>query len=444
MANSLNLSITRKQGDFINTVADEVLFGGAAGGGKSYGQLVDALLYALKYEGSKQIIFRRTFPELDKSIIRTALGLYPREVFQYNSSSHTGKFKNGSIIDFGYCDTENDVYKYQSAEFDVIRFDELTHFTESMYIYMMSRLRGANSFPKSIKSSTNPGGIGHQWVKDRFIDIGPANTVHKTTNGTRIFMPAKVQDNRFLLDSDPNYVKRLENLSDKDKKALLYGDWDIFEGQYFNEFKRDIHVIKPFEIPKDWRIYIALDYGLDMLAVLWIAVDSMRNVYVYRELPISDTIISNAARMIKDMTGDEKPYITYAPPDLWGRSQESGKSRVDLFREAGLNLVKSNNNRESGWMAIKEMLKLNKEKNPQIHIFETCPELIRCLGLLQYDKRKPNDCATNPHDITHLPDALRYFAVQWISPAKEKDERIELDKMKDRMLKCTKRRKSYF
>ena len=148
---TLDIEITGKQMQFIRAEADEVLFGGAAGGGKSYGQLIDAFLYAMKYPGSKQIIFRRTFPELDKSIIRTALEVFPQDVFRYNASSHTGRFSNGSILDFGYCDNERDVYRYQSAEFDVIRFDELTHFTEEMYIYMMSRLRGANEFPKICK-----------------------------------------------------------------------------------------------------------------------------------------------------------------------------------------------------------------------------------------------------------------------------------------------------
>lgn len=156
MAMQLNLQITKKQKLFVDSTADETLFGGSAGGGKSYGQLVDAILYALKYAGSKQLILRRTFPELEKSLIRVHLQIYPRELYTYNSSNHTGKFINGSIIDFSYCDNEKDVYKYQSAEYDVIRFDELTHFSEEMYVYLLSRIRGANNFPKMAKSSTNP------------------------------------------------------------------------------------------------------------------------------------------------------------------------------------------------------------------------------------------------------------------------------------------------
>ena len=171
----MNIEITQKQKKFIDADADEVLFGGRAGGGKSYAQIIDALIYALKYPGSKQLILRRTFPELDRSLIRTALALYPQSIYRYTATNHIGRFSNGSVLEFGYCDSENDVYKYQSAEYDVIRFDELTHFTKQMYVYLISRLRGVNGYPKQVKSSTNPGGVGHSWVKERFIDIGRAD-----------------------------------------------------------------------------------------------------------------------------------------------------------------------------------------------------------------------------------------------------------------------------
>lgn len=439
----MNIKITKQQGEFINAQADEVLFGGAAGGGKSCGQLIDALLYASKYPKSKQIIFRRTYPELEKSLIRVALDLYPQEIFKYNASTHTGYFKNGSIVDFGYCDNEKDVYRYQSAEYDVIRFDELTHFTEFMYLYLISRLRGANDYPKSVKSSTNPGGVGHNWVKARFIDIGPPNVIHTVDNGTRVFIPSKVTDNKFLMDADPEYINRLENLPEKEKKALLYGDWDIFEGQYFAEFSRELHVIEPFQIPSEWRIYRSIDYGLDMLAGLWIAVDSLGNVYVIKELARPDMSISDACRRINDMT-TENIYVTYAPPDLWARSQESGKGKADLFREYGLDLVKSNNNREAGWLAIRELLKVNAEGEARLKIFSNCRELIRCLPLLQYDSKKPTDCATEPHEITHVPDALRYFAVQYIVPPRIKEEKTELQKYKEKILRSGRKERSYW
>jgi hypothetical protein len=418
------ISITRKQRSFINATASEVLFGGAAGGGKSYGQTVDAFLFALKYPGSKQLLLRRTFAELDKSIIRTVLGWYPKEVFSYNSSNHTGRFSNGSILDFGYCASELDVTQYQSAEYDVIRFDELTHFTEYQYVYLISRIRGANGFPKQIKSSTNPGGIGHTWVKERFVDPSPPNTEFVGKDGMkRIFIPSLLTDNSFLMASDPDYIRRLEALPDSEKRALLYGDWDIFEGQYFTEFDRSVHVCEPFAIPKEWRRYIAFDYGLDMLAAYWFAVDNNNNCYCYKELCQPDLPIGEAARAINEFT-DEEVYAVLAPPDLWGRSQETGKDKATLFREAGLSIAKSNNAREAGWLSIKELLAV-RNGSPRLRIFNNCVTLIKHLPMLQRDPKHPSDCCNEPHDITHSPDALRYFAIYWVKGAPEKEiERV--------------------
>lgn len=429
----MDINITEKQEQFINSEAFETLFGGAAGGGKSYGQLVDALLYALQYPKSKQLILRKTFPELEKSLIRVSLEFYPREVATYNTSKHIWNFKNGSIIEFAYCESENDVYKYQSAEYDVIRFDELTHFTETMYTYLISRCRGTNNYPKRIKSSTNPGGVGHSWVKERFIDLGEPNKVHevKLENGkttTRIFIPSLVQDNLFMMEADPEYVDRLELLPEKEKQALLYGDWDIFDGQFFSEFNRNIHVCTPFEIPKDWRIYRTRDYGLDMLACYWIAMDYKMNIYIYKELYESNLIVSEAARRINEMT-TEKIAIDYAPGDLWNRNRDTGKSTADIFAENGQYLTKADNNRVQGWLSVHEWLKVFTDEQGQetskLHIFSNCKNLIRTLPAVQFDEKNPNDVAIEPHELTHAPDALRYFCTMWHSPMIKK---IELPK----------------
>lgn len=412
------LKVTNRQKSFIDATESEVLFGGAAGGGKSYGQLVDALLYAMKYPNSKQLILRRTLPELEKSLIRTSLSLYPKEVYSYHASSHTGRFANGSLIDFGYCATENDVYQYQSAEYDVIRFDELTHFTEGQYVYLLSRLRGAVDIPRQVKSSTNPGGIGHAWVKARFIDPAPAGTPFVGRDGLRrVFLPARIEDNTFLMRADPMYKKRLSALPEREKRALLYGEWDIFDGQYFPEFSRRLHVAEPFTIPASWRKYRTIDYGLDRLACLWIALSPEGCAYVYREYCESNLPIGKAAEAILSRTpASEEIYATLAPPDLFSRSQETGKSKAVLFSSFGVTFTKTSNNRESGWLAVKELL---AEKNGKVglKIFSFCTELIRCLPALQIDRQKPSDCANEPHEITHAPDALRGFAVFHTRPA---------------------------
>lgn len=415
----MELSITKRQYAFISSSAFEILYGGAAGGGKSYGQLVDAMLYALKYPKSKQIIFRRTYPELEKSLIRTSFEVYPKEIYTFNKSSHTGTFKNGSIIDFAYCDREDDVYKYQSAEYDVIRFDELTHFTETMYVYLISRCRGANGYPKHIKSSTNPGGIGHSWVKERFIDIGAPDELHTVGRTSRIFIPAKIADNKFLLESDPKYIDRLENLSEREKKALLHGEWDLNDGRFFEEFDRSVHVIKAFSIPSDWNRYIAFDYGLDMLAAYKIAVDNYNRAYVLDEIFEGKDnggkghIVSEAARRISELIGKDRIKSIYAPPDLWSRQKDTGKSIAELFAENGVKLTKVSNSRAAGWLNLKEWLKVypgeDGEPVADLRVFANCTNLVRSLADIQVDVNNPSDCMTEPHLLTHAPDAIRYF-----------------------------------
>ena len=414
------LSVTKKQKRFIDATESEVLFGGAAGGGKSYGQMVDALLFALRYPTSKQLVLRRTFSELEKSLIRTSLSLFPRDIYTFNSSNHTGKFKNGSVIDFGYCATENDVYQYQSAEYDVIRFDELTHFTEGQYTYLISRVRGANDFPKQVKSSTNPGGVGHSWVKSRFIDPKRAGEGFVGDDGlSRIFIPSLLDDNGFLCLRDPGYKARLQALPERERRALLLGDWNIFDGQYFSEFSTD-HVIDPFEIPKSWRIYRTVDYGLDRLACLWVALSPDGAFYVFREYCESNLTISEAARAICERSPKaEDVYATLAPPDLFSRTQTSGKTKASIFAEQGVTFTKTSNDREAGWLALKELLRRGEGGVPRLRIFSTCTEIIKCLPALSVDKVRPTDCANEPHEITHAPDALRGFAIFHSRPKSE-------------------------
>ena len=302
-----------------------------------------------------------------------------------------------------------------------------------MYTYMISRCRGANPYPKRIKSSTNPGGVGHVWVKERFIDIGEPNTVHtcKLETGqevTRIFIPSLVTDNKFMLDYDPDYIKRLDALPEKERKALKYGDWDIYDGMFFPEFKRRIHVIEPFQIPDTWNRYIAMDYGLDMFAVLFIAVDTKGKAYVYNEIHKSNLIVSEARQTLKSIMRQYKYKFIYAPPDLWNRNRDTGKSTAELFLEGGVHLTKASNNRIAGWLNVKEWLKVKKIRHEQtgelyedsdLKIFSNCINLIKYLPQLQHDEKDPNDVATEPHEPTHITDALRYFCVSRVAPSKE-------------------------
>jgi hypothetical protein len=236
------------------------------------------------------------------------------------------------------------------------------------------------------------------------------------------------------MEKDPEYVMRLENLPKSEKQGLLNGEWDYFEGQYFDEFKREIHVCEPFPIPSEWRRYRAFDYGLDMLACYWVAVDNLHNCYVYKEFCESNLPISTAAQKIIEFTNDdERIYANLAPPDLWNRSQETGKSKAVLFWEAGLELTKSNNDREAGWLAIKELLKVGVNGSPRLHIFSNCKWLIKYLPELQRDEKRPTDCATEPHEITHSPDALRYFAIYWTRPSEANTQRKKVKYRPDQL-----------
>jgi phage terminase large subunit len=221
-------------------------------------------------------------------------------------------------------------------------------------------------------------------------------------------------DNPYLTIDQRASIEKLKE-TDPDKYLQL-GEARFIRssGAYFPEFRREIHVIEPFIIPDHWRRYRVFDYGLDMLACYWIAVDTQNKAYVYKELYQSDLIISNAARAIKDMTyAGENIYETLAPPDLWNRRQETGKSAAEIFGDNGLYLTKSNNDRIQGWYNLKEWLKpYNDEQEiltASIVFFSNCINVIRCLPQVQKDEKDPNDVSNIPHELTHSVDSIRYF-----------------------------------
>lgn len=415
-----NLQITKKQKKFIDAACDEVLYGGAAGGGKSFGQIIDAFICAIKYPGIKQLILRVSFPELERSLIMLALRLIPKGCYKYNATKHIMTFYCGSQIEFGYLSSDSAVSQYQSAEYDIIRFDELTHFSEYQYTYMQSRIRGVNSFPKQIKSSTNPGSQGHGWVKARFIDIAPPEEVTEIGGRTRVFIPAKVYDNTFLMEKDPEYIKRLETLPENERKALLLGEWDIFEGQFFTEFSRQRHICSPFEIPPHFKKFASLDYGFDMCACLFYAVNDLGDVFVYKEFCQSGLTLSEAAVKIKEAMGDDKISYIAASPDLWNRRQDTGFSGVEIMAKAGLcGLCRADNRRIPGWRVVREYLR----GEGRLTIFSTCTNLIKSLPALLFDKNNPSDASGEPHSVTHSPESLRYGLMSRPEGAKIKEER---------------------
>jgi phage terminase large subunit len=231
----------------------------------------------------------------------------------------------------------------------------------------------------------------------------------------------------------------LDSLPEGLRQAWRDGNWDVMAGQYFSEFDRNVHVIEPFNIPSTWKRYRAIDYGLDCCACVWVAIDESGNYYVYREYAEPDKVISAGAADIVRLSEGEDITYTVAPDDLWARSQETAKSKADIFSENGLTLLKGNRHRETGWLALKELLTVSEvdgTKDCRLKIFSSCYKLIECIPALQRDQKHPTDCMTEPHEITHLPDALRYFVLQYVTPSKaEKNkEKSSVDKYRDKRL----------
>ena len=407
-----------KQLRFLRSKCRFTAYGGARGGGKSWALRTKLKLLGMNYNGIRMLLLRRSYAELRENHINVLMSEL-LGIATYKESEKVFKFKNGSTLKMGYCDSESDVLQYQGIEYDVICMDEATQFTEFQFQTLTASLRGANDFPKRFYLTCNPGGVGHEWVKRLFIE---REYRHDENPEEYEFISATVFDNKVLMEKDPHYVNMLNNLDDKLRQAWRDGSWDMLAGQFFNEFNREVHICEPFPIPEEWRRYRVIDYGLDCLACLWVAVNSLNECYVYKEYAESDKVISDGASDILRMTLEDVK-LTYAPPDLWSRSQESGKCRADLFHNAGLSLIKSTNDRVAGWMCIKEMLKPNASGDVKLHIFSTCNRLIKCITSIQHDEKNPNDCATQPHDITHLPDALRYFAIMHYRPNPQKKQK---------------------
>ena len=430
-----------------------VCYGGARGGGKSWCVQHKSVLMAVRYAGIRILILRRTLVELRENHIRPMRKLL-RGVAEYKATDKTFEFPNGSLIVFGYCDGEGDVDQYQGQEYDAIFLDEATHFTEYQYATLTAALRGANDFPKRMYLTCNPGGVGHAWVKRLFIDrsfrVGERPEDY-------VFIPARVTDNKILVEKDPEYVRRLDNLPRGLREAWRDGNWDVFVGQYFTEWDRERHVCEAFPPPAWWRWYVTLDYGLDMLAALLIGVDEEGCAWVVGEVyegrdrgeGHNGLIISEAAEAVRTLAGDKSVTAFLAPPDLWNARQESGKSVADIFAEHGVYLTKTSNDRVNGWLAVKEWLKVREGedgiKHPRIRFFPNCRNIIRCLPLLQYDEHRANDVANYPHELTHAPDALRGFCVYWTAngcePAAPPRAKL-IDRLAPREKRKQKRRRS--
>lgn len=394
---------------------------------------IKAIGGALTNPGIKILIMRKTYKDLERNHITPMLSIVPRGLYSYNNTGHVMKFENGSSIEFGHWQGEASEQEYNGIEYDWIFIDEATQFSERAYQFLGGCLRGANDIPKRMYLTCNPGGVGHRWVKRLFIDrdykTDAADPDENENPDDYTFIFATVEDNTHLLNSPggANYKHMLATMPENLKRAYRYGDWSAIGGNYFPEFSVNTHVVKPFKIPSHWTRYRAFDYGLDRLACYWIAVDEDGRSWVYREIEREGLIVKEAAEQILNNTlPDENITTTYAPPDMWSRQKDTGKTMAELYMRYEVPIIKSENNRVQGHMMIKDMLSPMPLHDPEVKemygagapttlpglmFFDNCKGIIKDIQDIQADETNPNDCATQPHEITHTVDGIRYYCV---------------------------------
>ena len=354
----------KRQEDFLALSDDifEALYGGAAYGGKSWILTMLPLFRGFhQYRGFKGIILRRKFPDLEREIIRLSKEWYPKTGGIYNEQKHTWEWREfGSYMDFGHVQHASDISMYDSAQYNYAGFDELTHFPEYPYVYMMSsRVRPGNGNLRVAigRHGTNPGGVGQTFVHNRFVKPAPDGYVRLKDSKTglyRIFIPAYYTDNPFGLEFDPRYGDKLEGLPEAEKKAKKYGDWNAFKGSVFTTFRpirfpgepqNALHVIEPFAIPEWWPRILSIDWGKKaMTYAMWGAISPQGQVFVYRERAWTGTDIAIWAAEIREIhdENNETPIHTVLCGSAW---QDRGNTRiVDIFTQhSGLAAASSEN-----------------------------------------------------------------------------------------------------
>ncbi len=444
-----------KQKQFLKAKVKHVGFGGARGGGKSWAVRTKAKLLALRYFGIRILIVRRTYPELINNHINT-LRTELFGIAKYNSTEKILRFINGSIIDFKYCARDSDLGGFQGSEYDIIFFDEATQLSEFQMKSIVACLRGVNDFPKRVYYTCNPGGQGHGYIKRIFID-------KRYEDGEipeeYVFIKSLVTDNKALMREQPDYIKQLEALPPKLRQAWLEGRWDVFQGAFFEEFRatpdphkcheagiteeealqehRWTHVIKPFEIPKSWKIYRSYDWGYGKpFSCGWWAVDYEGCAYRILELygctgtPNEGVRWSNKEQFDKIAEIERehrwlkgKKIRGVADPSIWdgshGISAAEEAEKHSLWFEPGIN------DRIPGWMQVHERLKFDEHGRAMMYFFENCKAIIRTMPLMMYDEHKPEDLDTDLED--HCSDDCRYFCMMRpIAPREIKEEPVPM------------------
>lgn len=427
------------QTDFLSAPEQEVLYGGAAGGGKSYAMLADPVRY-FNNPYANMLLVRRTTEELRELIIKSK-ELYTKfdKRMKWSERDKTWSHPSGARLWMSYLDRDDDVTRYQGQAFSWIGFDELTQWpTPYAWDYMRSRLRTTNDSNLKLyqRATSNPGGIGHAWVKKMFVDpetpgtpfdamneegeplVWPANSEFAQRNNIvgqpmfkRRFIPATLFDNPYL-SQDGNYEANLLSLPEHQRRQLLDGDWDIAEGAAFPEFNRKHHVIEPFDIPDNWTKFRACDYGYSSWsAVLWFAIHPATDqLIVYREMYVSKVLAEDLADMVLEVERGEGIRYGVLDSSLWHKRGDTGPSIAERMIRKGCRwrpADRSRGSRVSGKNEVHRRLQIDEMLGePRLLIFSSCKKTIEQLPTLPLDRRNPEDVDTNSED--HIYDALRY------------------------------------
>ena len=417
------------QTDFLAASEKDVLYGGAAGGGKSFAMLIDPLRYCHIKE-HRALILRRSMPEL-RELIDKSRELYPKAFkgAKFREVEKLWNFPSGAKIEFGFLEKDADVYRYQGQAYSWIGFDEITHLpTEFGWNYLASRLRTTNpNLETYLRCTANPGGVGAQWVKKRYVEASEPNKTFKGKDGlTRKFIPALLQDNPYLAE-DGEYERMLQSLPAVQRRQLLEGNWDVAEGAAFAEFTPDVHVITPFELPAWWERVKGIDYGYAAESCcLWGAIDpDDKTIIIYRELyrkgltgeALADTITQMEENEVKSIPG-------VLDTAAWARTGYTGPTIGETLVNRGHKLRRADKNRVAGKTQIHEHLRQREGiGRPRLQIFSNCVNLIKELQGIPLSASNPEDVDTKASD--HAYDALRYMLMS----------RPRMDHPYDRMLR---------
>ena len=429
-----------KQQQFLLAKTKHIGFGGARGGGKSWSVRTKAKLLALQYAGIKILIVRRTYPELINNHIKV-LRSELLGIATYNDKDKVLKFVNGSTINFAYCDHDKDLERLQGQEYDVIFLDEATQLSEHQMKTIAVCCRGVNPFPKRVYYTCNPGGQGHSYIKRIFID---KKYEHGEDPNDYTFIQSLVTDNKVLMESQPDYIKQLEALPPKLRRAWLEGDWNIFEGMFFEDFRdtpdldlcykagitpedaikqrRFTHVIEPFDIPRAWNIMRSYDFGynkpwslgywaIDFDGVLYRIMD----VYGWNGNPdegnkwTPDEQFKYIAELERShpMLIGRKIVDSVADPAIWDASR--GESIADTAIRYGIYFTPGDHERLAGWMQFHYRLQFDQNGYPRMYFFKSCETSRRTIPLMMYSETHPEDIDTKLED--HCPDEIRYMCM---------------------------------